>query len=90
MLNAVYELLAIVPIALLGLRARDQGAAPARQPFVTAESKSGSGDSGARARHKSSGRMAAVIERGRARRAQRLYERREFNAWLQITAHPLW
>jgi len=33
---------------------------------------------------------ATMIDRFRANRAQRRREQREFKAWLQITAKPLW
>jgi hypothetical protein len=36
------------------------------------------------------GERTTLIKRLRAKRAQRRREQREFNAWLQITAKPLW
>lgn len=41
-------------------------------------------------RRASNDRSATTIDRRRAKRAQRRREQREFRAWLQITAEPLW
>ena len=72
MQNVMYDMLAMLPIALLAFRVRDHGAATAGRRII------------------SKGRISSMIERGRARRAQKLSEQREFRAWLQITANPLW
>jgi hypothetical protein len=44
----------------------------------------------AQVRRAVNGEPATMISRLRARRAQRRREQREFNAWLEITAKPLW
>jgi hypothetical protein len=36
------------------------------------------------------GELATMIQRLRAKRSQKRREQREFKAWLQITASPLW
>jgi hypothetical protein len=38
----------------------------------------------------STGELAAIIDRWRAKREQRRREQKEFKAWLEITRSPLW
>ena len=77
-LSAAYGILAMVPVALGFRWVRDGAAMTAKRPGPIAES------------HSASGELATMIKRLRARREQRRREQREFKAWLEITAKPLW
>jgi hypothetical protein len=90
MLNAAYGMLAMLPMAFWVGRTRDGVAMTARCPDPVAESASSTVDSDARVRRTADGELASMITRLRAKRAQRRREQREFAAWLQITAKPLW
>ena len=79
MLNAADVMLAMLPLAVLGLRGRNGLATTAGQP-----------DSGKHRRHTANGRIATMLKRRRKARGQKRREIREFRAWLQITAEPLW
>jgi len=57
---------------------RDGVAMTASWPSPIAESRSASGE------------LATMIKRLRAKWVQRRREQREFKAWLEITAKPLW
>jgi predicted protein tyrosine phosphatase len=59
-------------------------------PSPIVESASGTIDPDAPVQRTVSGELATMITRLRAKRAQRRREQREFKAWLQITAKPLW
>jgi len=90
MLNAAYGILAMLPVAFLGLRLRDGVAMTASLPNPIAESASTTIDPDLQVRHAADGELATVIKRLRAKRAQRRSEQMEFKAWLEITAKPLW
>jgi hypothetical protein len=90
MLNAADVMLAMLPLALLGILGRNGLATNASQPGLIAESQSNRWDWGAQVRCKAEGRVAAMIKRRRAAREQKRCEIKEYRAWLQITAHPLW
>jgi len=90
MLNAAYGMLAVLPVAFWVGRARGGVAMAASRPSPTAESASGTLDSDAQLRRAANGERATIIKRSRARWAQRRCEHKEFKAWLQITAKPLW
>jgi hypothetical protein len=90
MLNAAYGTLAMLPVAFLSLRLRDGVAMTASGPNPIAESASSTIDPDSQVRHAADGKLATVIKRLRAKRAQRRREQREFKAWLEITARPLW
>ncbi|WP_155764415.1 hypothetical protein [Mycobacterium colombiense] len=62
----------------------------ARWPGPIAESASRTIDTDARVRRAGNGELATIIQRLRAKRAQKRREQVEFEAWLQITADPLW
>lgn len=81
MLIPAYETLAILPLAFLCLRA-------GRPPKPIDESASSIIDSDAQAGRNTDGRLATIIERMHAKRAQRRRELKEFRAWLEITANP--
>ena len=78
MLSAAYGMLAIVPVVFGFRLVRDGVATTASRPSPIAESRSASGE------------LATIIKRLRAKWAQRRREQREFKAWLEITAKPLW
>jgi hypothetical protein len=59
-------------------------------PSPIAESASGTIDHDAPIQRAANGELATMIKRLRAKWAQRRREQREFKAWLQITAKPLW
>jgi hypothetical protein len=90
MLNAAYGMLAMLPLAFLVARVRDDDAMTASRPSLVAESASGTVVTDAQARRSADGEPATVIQRLRAKRAQKRCEQREFKVWLQITANPLW
>jgi hypothetical protein len=54
------------------------------------ESASRTIDTDAQVGRAGNGELATVIQRLRAKRAQKRRAQREFKAWLQITANPLW
>jgi hypothetical protein len=87
MLNATYGLPAMLPFAALWVAGQVMTAG---RPSPIGESTSSTTDPDAQVRRVANGGLAAVIKRLRARREQRLTEQREFKAWLQITAEPLW
>jgi hypothetical protein len=60
------------------------------RPSPLAESASGIVDSDAPIRRTANSELAMVIRRFRIKRAQRHREQREFKAWLEVTAKPLW
>jgi hypothetical protein len=59
-------------------------------PSPIAESASSAVDPDPAVRRAASGELTTMIKRLRAKWAQRRREQREFKAWLQITAKPLW
>jgi hypothetical protein len=90
MLNAAYGMLAMLPVAFLVARVRDGDAMTASRPSRVIESASSTIDPDTLARRWADGEVATMIQRLRAKRAQRHREQREFKIWLQITAKPLW
>jgi hypothetical protein len=90
MLNAAYGMLAMLPVAFLAGRVRDGVAMTASWPGQISESASSTADPDAKGRRAANGELANLIKRVRAARAQRRREQREFKAWLEITAKPLW
>ena len=86
MLNAAYGMLAMLPVTfwVAGY------AMTASWPSPIAESASRTIDTDAQVRRAGNGELATMIQRLRAKRAQKRREQREFRAWLQITANPLW
>jgi hypothetical protein len=78
MLSAAYGMLAIVPVVFGFRLVRDGVGTTARRSSPITESPSTSGE------------LATLIKRLRAKWAQRRREQREFRAWLEITAKPLW
>ena len=90
MLNAAYGMLANAASDVLGRRVRDGVAMTASWPSPIAESASPPIDTDAQVRRAGNGELASMIQRLRAKRAQKRREQREFKAWLQITANPLW
>jgi hypothetical protein len=59
-------------------------------PSPIAESASSTMDPDALLRGAANGELATMIKRLRVKWAQRRREQREFKAWLEITAKPLW
>jgi hypothetical protein len=55
-----------------------------------AESASSTIDTDAQVRRAANGELTTMIQRLRAKRAQKRREQKEFKAWLEITAKPLW
>ena len=90
MLNTAYGMLAMLPLALWVGRVRDGAAMTASQPSPTVESASSTTGPNAQIRRATNDEPATMLNRLRAKRAQRRREQREFKAWLQITANPLW
>ncbi len=90
MLNAAYGMLAMLPVTF-----RAAGYAMA-SPMTTswsgpiAESATRTIDTDSQVRRAGNGELATMIQGLRAKRAQKRREQREFKAWLQITANPLW
>jgi hypothetical protein len=62
----------------------------ARWPNPIAESASSTIDTDAQVRRAGNGEFTTMIQRLRAKRAQKRREQKEFKAWLEITAIPLW
>jgi hypothetical protein len=62
----------------------------ARWPSPIAESASSTIDTDAQVQRAGKGELATMIQRLRAKRAQKRREQREFKVWLQITANPPW
>ena len=90
MLNAAYGMLAMVPV-VFGVAGYAMGVAmTASWPSPIAESASRTIDTDAQVRRVGNGELATMIQRLRAKRAQKRREQRAFKAWLQITANPLW
>ena len=89
MLNAAYEMLALLPVRFyvagyaMGLAITASWLSP------IAESASRTIDTDPQVRRTGNGELATMIQRLRAKRAQKRRERAEFKAWLQITANPL-
>jgi hypothetical protein len=90
MLNAAYGMLVMLPVAVWVGRVRDGVAMTASCPRLIAESASSTIDPDAQVRRAADGEPATVIRRLSAKREQRHREQREFKAWLEITAKPLW
>jgi hypothetical protein len=90
MLNAAHGILAMLPVALLALRARDGVAMTASWPSPIAESASSTIAPDAQVRRATNGEPVTMIRRLRAKQEQRRREQGEFKAWLEITAKPLW
>jgi len=90
MLNAAYGMLALLPVAFWAGRVRDGVAMTASCPSPIAESASSTIDPDSQVRRAADGEVATMIQRLRAKRAQRRREQREFKVWLQVTAKPLW
>ena len=90
MLNAAYGMLAMLPLASLVARVRDGDAMTASRPSRVVQSASSTIDPDVKVRHAADDEVATMIQRLRAKRAQRRREQREFKVWLQITAKPLW
>jgi hypothetical protein len=90
MLSAAYGLLALLPVAVWVGRVRDGVAIPEGRPSPIAESASSATDPDAPVGRAANGELATMTKRLRAKRAQRHREQREFKAWLEITARPLW
>jgi hypothetical protein len=62
----------------------------ARWTGPIAESASSTIDPDAAALRAANGKLATIIKRLLAKRAQRRREQTEFKAWLEITSKPLW
>jgi hypothetical protein len=90
MLNAAYRNAGNAASDVLGCRVRDGVAMTASWPSPIAESASRTTDTDAQVRRGGNGELATMIQRLRAKRAQKRREQGEFKAWLQITANPLW
>ena len=90
MLNAAYGMLAMLPVALWVGRVRDGVAMTASRPGLVTESASSTIDPDGRVRCAANGGLETIVERLRAKRAQRRREQREFKVRLEITAKPLW
>ena len=88
MLNAAYGMLGILPVAFWVGRVRDGVAMTASWLSPIAESASPPIDTDAQVRRAGNGELATMIQRLRAKRAQKRREQAEFKAWLQITANP--
>jgi hypothetical protein len=59
-------------------------------PSPIAESSSRTINIDTQVRRGTNGELTTMIQRLRAKRAQKRREQKEFKAWLQITAKPLW
>jgi hypothetical protein len=90
MLNAAYGMVALLPVAFWVGRLRDGVAIAAGRPSTTAESSCSTLDPDAQGQRAFNGKLATMANRLRARRARKRREHKEFKAWLQITATPLW
>jgi hypothetical protein len=90
MLNAAYGMLATLPLAFWAGRVRDGVAMTASRSAPLAELTSRETYFGLQPQRAADGPLATLIKRFRAARAQRSREQREFKAWLEITAKPLW
>jgi hypothetical protein len=90
MLLAAYGMVVLMPVAFWVGRARDGVAMAAGRPSSTAESSSGTINPDAEGRCAANGKLATMAKRLRARRARKRREHKEFRAWLQITAKPIW
>jgi hypothetical protein len=90
MLNAAYGMLAMLPLVFWVSRVPDGVAMISSCPGPTAESATSTIDHDAQVRRTANGELPTLIKRLRAARAQRCREQREFKAWLEITANPLW
>ena len=90
MLNAACGMLAMLPLAFCVGRVRDGVVIQASSPSPIAESASSTIDPDAQVRRAANGELVTMVKRLRAKRAQKRCEHKEFKAWLQITAKPLW
>jgi hypothetical protein len=90
MLNAAYGMVALLPLAFWVGRVRDGVAMATGRPSPTAESSSSTINRDAQGRRAANGKLATMAKRLRARRARKRREHKEFRAWLEITAKPLW
>jgi hypothetical protein len=90
MLSAAYGMLAMLPAAFWVGRVRDGAATTASWPSLIAESASSTIDPDTQVRRATDGELATITQRLRAKLAQRRRAQREFKAWLEITAKPLW
>ncbi|MGZ4583651.1 MAG: hypothetical protein ACXVYI_04720 [Mycobacterium sp.] len=88
MLNAAYGMLVMLPMAFWVGRVRDGVAMTAGRPGPIAESATSTHH--VQVKRAADGELATIVERIRAKRARRRREHKEFKAWLQITAEPLW
>jgi len=85
MLNAAYGMLAMLPLAFCVGRVRDGVVIQASSPSPIAESASST-----QVPRAANGELVTMVKRLRVKRAQKRCEHKEFKAWLQITAKPLW
>jgi hypothetical protein len=89
MLNAAYGMLAMLQVkfwvAGYAMVSDDR-----RSASSLAEPASRTIDTDTQVRRAGNGELATMIQRLRAKRSQKRREQREFKAWLQITASPLW
>ena len=90
MLNAAYGMLAMLPVAFWVGRVRNGVAMTASRLGRITESASRTVDTDAQTQRDGNGELATMVQRLRARRAQKRHEQKELKAWLQITANPLW
>ena len=90
MLNAACGMLALLPVAFWVGRTRDGVAMTASWPGPAAESPSSTIDPDAQVPRAANGELVTMVKRLRVKRAQKRCEHKEFKAWLQITAKPLW
>ncbi|MGA9356948.1 MAG: hypothetical protein ACLP3C_24755 [Mycobacterium sp.] len=82
--------MALLPVAFWVGRVRDGVAMTEHRPSPIAESASSAIDSDVEVGRAADGELATLTKRLRAKWAQRRREQREFKAWLEITAKPLW
>ena len=90
MLNAAHGMLAMLPVVFWVAKHAMVFAMTARSRGPIAESASSTVDPEAAVLCAANGKLATIIERLRAKWAQRRREQTEFKAWLEITSKPLW
>jgi hypothetical protein len=90
MLSLAFGVMALLSVAVWVGRVRDDVAMTARWPIPIAESASSAIDPDAQVGRVANGELATMTKRLRVKWAQRRREQREFKAWLEITAKPLW
>ena len=90
MLIAAYGMLAMLPVAFWAGRVRAGVPMTTDAHHPIAEPSSSAIGPDAHVRRTANGVLATMINRLRAKRAQRRREQREFRVWLQITSEPLW